>query len=184
MKPNIETLLKSLKNEAVPTDSFRTNARIRILNTVGSVPWHHKPRMWGYTVGTAIATVVLSVSTVYAAQSSVPGSTLYPVKILSEHVALNLSPTTSIKTSVAQTIISRRVTEVEDAQKQGNKNTIEKSIQHLNQDVEEIQKRHDVSQNRIDQEISKHESLINTETQDNNENKQVEGASTRPHGND
>lgn len=144
----IEQLLKNLKEEAVVRSDFRTNARIRVINTV-SRP-HPFPRYLGYTVGTAIATAALSVTTVFAAQTSLPGNPLYPVKVFSEDVALTLSPTKSMKTSVAQTIISRRVTEVEAEKKQGDAPAIQKSIDHLNRDVQDIRERKDVEQDKID----------------------------------
>lgn len=172
---DIEKILHSLKEEVMPSDTFRTNARIRILNIVTSphplrLSWYQKPRILGYTLGTAIATVVLSVGTVYAAQSSLPNSALYPVKVFSEDVALTLSPTESLKTTVAQTIISRRVTEVENAQKQGNSKAMQESITHFKEDVSSIQKRKDVSQNKIEQEISKHKDFMNAIHEDRGEN--------------
>lgn len=163
----IENILHALKGDAVLSDTFRTNARIRILNTVTNpqplkLSWYKKPRVLGYTLGTAIATVVLSVGTVYAAQSSLPQSALYPVKVFSEDVALTLSPTESLKTSVASTIISRRITEVEALQKQGDQQAVKESISHLNADVESIQKRHDISREKIEQTLTEHKDIINT----------------------
>lgn len=168
---DIENILHDLKEDAAVPETFRTNARIRILNTVTSpqplkLSWYKKPRVFGYTLGTAIATVVLSVGAVYAAQSSLPHSTLYPVKVLSEDVALTLSPTQSLKTSVAATIISRRVTEVETLQKQGDPQAVRESITHLNTDVESIQKRKDISQEKIEQTITEHKDFIDAINKD------------------
>lgn len=158
---NIIKLLKGLKEEGVPTDSFRTNAKIRIINTVTEKP-RFVPRYFGYSFGAALATVVLSVGTVYAAQSSLPTSTLYPVKVLSERVALTLSPTESLKTTVASSIISRRITEIETVQKQGNEKVIEESIANFDEDVASLQKRKGVSKEVIVSEIAAHRSFINS----------------------
>lgn len=164
-------MLRSLK-EVGPSDTYRTNARIRILNTIISPPHHHLPRYLGYTFGTALATVVLSIGTVYAAQSSLPNTPLYPVKVFSEDVALTLSPTKSIKTSVAQTIISRRITEVEAVQEQGDTKAVQASVSHMNEDITSIQKRNDVAQNKIEEEINRHKDFINTVNKnDDGENK-------------
>lgn len=170
----IENLFKHLKEEAAVRDEFRTNARIRIINTVTHP--HPFPRYLGYTVGTAIATAALSVTTVFAAQTSLPGNPLYPVKVLSEHAALTLSPTKELKTTVAQTIISRRVTEVEAEQKQGNAPAIQKSIDHLNRDVHDIQQRKDVEQEEIKKVIPTPETEL--------KNPEVKGASTNHRRND
>ena len=169
--PDIENILRGLKKDAVLSETFRDNARIRILNTVTNphplkLSWYKKPRVLGYTLGTAIATVVLSIGTVYASQSSLPDSALYPVKVFSEDVALTLSPTQSLKTSVAATIISRRVTEVETLQKQGNPQAVRASITHLNTDIESIQKRKDISQEKIEQTITEHKNVITAAHED------------------
>lgn len=163
----LESLLLSLKKDGVPADTFRTNARIRILNTVTNphpfrASWYQRPRVIGYTFGSAIATVVLSVGTVFAAQTSLPTHTLYPVKVLSERVALTLSPTESLKTTIASSIISRRITEIETVQKQGNKKDIEESIANFDEDVEVIQKRKGISHSEIDSEIEEHKEFIDS----------------------
>lgn len=165
----LEQLLRSLKQESetVPADTFRANARIRILNTIASprplrISWYQKPRILGYTFGAAIATVVLSVGTVYAAQSSLPNSKLYPLKVLSEQAALTISPTESLKTTVAGSIISRRIDEIEHAQKQGGQKEIDASITNLNDDVAELQKRKDISHDAIETILTKHRTFINT----------------------
>lgn len=173
----IEHILKTLKEESAASDIFRKNARIRILNTVTPVPWYHRPRLLGYTVGSALATVLISAGTVYAAQSSLPDTPLYPVKVISENVALTLSPTASIKTSVAQTIISRRVTEVAEIKKQGNAPAIEKSIRHLNEDVQSLQTKKDIKKEDI-------EKIISPESKQKDEHPQVEGASENRRGED
>lgn len=164
-RPTIDQLLKGLKGypEVIPSADWRENARIRILNLVTPAVkphWYQKPRIWGYTVGSALATATLSVGVAFAAQSSLPNSPLYPVKLLSEHVALTLSPTESLKTSVAQSIISRRISEVEEVQKTGNKKRIDESIVRLHEDVDAIKNREDISRDRINETLTQHENLI------------------------
>jgi len=177
----LEEALTSLKKDTagVPSPTFRTNARIRVLNTVTTVnplraSWYRRPRVLGYTVGTAIATVVLSVGTVFAAQSSLPNSALYPVKVFSENVALTLSPNESIKTTVASSIISRRVTETEALQKQGNAEEIRQSISRLNADVTSIEKRKDVTKSEIEQTINNHKQFFDSVNGNHAEEKSVE----------
>lgn len=163
---DLEQLLKDLKTDTVPSLTFRQNARVRILNTVTTphplrMSWYRKPRVWGYTFGTAIATVTLSVGTVFAAQSSLPNSALYPVKVLSEQVALTLSPT-SFKTAVASTIISRRVEEIEKVQKQGNKKELDQSIANFDEDVATLKKHEGISRSVIENTIAQHEKYVNS----------------------
>ncbi len=166
---NIEKLLHSLREEVAASDTFRTNARIRILNTVTRQVWYRRPRMWGYTLGTALATVSLSVVTIYAAQASIPNSTLYPVKILSERVALTLSPTESMKTGVAATIISRRITEVEELQVHGDKRAVEASVSRLKENVASIQQRKDISRDKIEQTLEEHKEFMDSIKKDDEE---------------
>ncbi len=175
-QPDIEKVLRNLKQEAIPSDTFKLNARIRILNTVTTshpfqASWYKRPRVLGYTFGTAIATVVLSVGTVYAAQSSLPNSKLYPIKVLSERVALTLSPTTSIKSTVAGTIISRRIDEIEKVQEQGNPQEVETSIINLHKEVDSLERQKDISKNSINIELEKHKTFINSLQGDRDEDK-------------
>lgn len=163
----IEDLLRGLKDhpEATPSPTFRTNARIRVLNTVtqpAPFPWYRKPRLWGYAAGSAIATVALSVGTVFAAQSSRPDSTLYPVKVLSERVALTLAPTETLKNDIASTIISRRIDEMEQEQKSGDIQGLDNSINHFNADLEELQGHRGLSRDHINNTISGHKSFLNS----------------------
>ncbi len=162
---DIENMLHSLKQEATPSDTFRNNARIRIINAVTNphplrVSWYRRPRVFGYTLGTAIATVILSAGAVYAAQGSLPNSSLYPIKVLSEQVALTLSPTESLKTTVASSIISRRIDEIQHAQIQGNQKVIDASITNLNDDIKKIEKRKDVSHETINTVLTEHKTFI------------------------
>ncbi len=173
---DIEKILRSLKEEVSPPDTFRANARIRVINTVTNphplrASWYRRPRVLGYTLGTAIATVVLSVGTVYASQSSLPDNSLYPIKVLSEKVALTLSPTESLKTTVATTIISRRIDEVQKAQIQGDQKEIDASVDNLNTDVAQLQQRKDISHDAIETVLTQHQTFINSLEHRDGENK-------------
>ena len=164
---DIENLLRGLKEhpEATPSSTFRTNARIRILNTVSRLadpPWYRRPRYWGYATGSAIATVALTVGTVFAAQSSNPDSRLYPVKVLSERVALTLAPTENLKNDVAGTIITRRIDEIEHEQKSGDIQGLDDSIKRFNTDLEDLQGHKELSREHINSTISGRKSFLNS----------------------
>src|SRR5690242_13348463 len=161
--PSIEQLLKNMHHikQAHPSDAFRKNARIRIMNTITTprafkLSWYQKPRVAGYIAGSAIATFIFSAGTVFAAQSSLPNALLYPIKIASEKVALTLSPSTSLKTTVASSIISRRIDELKEAQKSGNEKAIDESITNFNNELDTLDRKKGILRTSIDQTISKH----------------------------
>lgn len=174
----IEAILKNLKSdkEISPNAAFRTNARIRILNTVvnakttTSIPHHYSIPM-AYAFRFALLLLFLFGSTVYAAQSSNPHDVLYPIKTLSEQAALTLSPTESAKTSVAMTIISRRANEHESAEKAGDTEEIKQTTTNFDSAVVEIRKTKHINREKVETEIRKYESpsrKINDTKEDNN----------------
>lgn len=172
---DIEKILLSLKNnpESRPTAGFRTNARIRILNTIASAPMPipspiHRPIWVTYAFRFAVLAFFLIGGTVYAAQSSNPNDILFPVKVLSERAALTLSPTKTTKTTVANTIIQRRAGELEQAQQNGNKEEIRQTVTSYESTVSEIRNNSHVSRDEIEREVKKHESLIR-ESNDGND---------------
>lgn len=163
----IEKILHTLKSdiESRPSVAFRTNARIRILNTIAGsqMPVHSPIRrsVWmTYAFRLAVLALFLTGGTVYAAQSSHPKDILFPVKVLSERVALTLSPTQTAKTTVANTIIQRRAMEVEQAKNEGNKEEIRQTVTSYESTVSEIRNNTHVSRDEIEREVKKHESLI------------------------
>ncbi len=174
----IEKILKTLKNnpESRPTAAFRTNARIRILNTItnSQIPLQSQVRrpIWmTYALRLGVFALFLTGGTVYAAQSSLPKDVLFPVKVLSERVALTLSPTQKTKTTVANTIIGRRAMEIEQAKNDGNKKEIQQTVTNYESTVSEIRNNKYVSHDDIEREVSKHESLL--QESDDNESKQT-----------
>lgn len=160
----IESLLKHLKHdkEMSPTAAFRTNARIRILNMIASSkapsPTLHRRPVWMlYAFRFALIFIFLFGSTVYAAQSSSPNDILYPVKTMSEQVALTLSPTESAKTSVATTIISRRASEHASAEKAGDTEEINETSTNFESAVSEMRKTRHIDREKVELEIRKYE---------------------------
>ncbi len=150
---DLEQILRKLKTDAAPRESFRTNARIRILNVVGK-PVRFRARHWGYAIGAGLAAAVLSVGTVFAAQSSLPGNILYPVKVLTENIALQTAPTKQLKTTVADTIVERRTEEVKKSETETEKI---RSMKNFDATVEALKKRADVNRDHLDKIIEKQE---------------------------
>lgn len=168
MKPNnesLERLLRSLRDDphAIPSESFRTNARIRILNRIriGHTPEQSPSwirRTWQATLATLAMPALLGVGVVVAAQSSNPHDTLYPVKIASEKAALMLAPAPQIKTDVATTIIDRRAQEIKHAQ--GDTQEIQERIQTYKETVHTMQKTQDIEEKEVNKHIEEHATLM------------------------
>lgn len=161
---SVTRILKALKQdtELSPSAAFRTNARIRILNTVTSlnIPSplvRRRPIGMIYAFRFASVLIFLCAGTVYAAQSSDPHDILYPVKTLSEQVALALSPTESTKTSVAVTIISRRAEEHDQAEKTGDTEKIKQTETNFESTVSDIRNKKHINQEKVEREIRKYQ---------------------------
>lgn len=164
---HLEKMLASLRPdpESNPTAAFRTNARIRILNRIAKVPEPVRsptplPFRAIYALRLAILILFFAGGTVFAAQSSLPKDALFPVKVLSERAALALSPTQTIKTTVANVIIGRRAKEIEETKQDGNTEAVRQTITEYKSTVSEIRSNKEVDRNEIEREVSKHESLI------------------------
>ena len=133
--------------EAEPSASFRTNARIRILNSVtipsAPVPWFRRINMTYHMArwagGAALASLIVGGTMVYAAQYSTPGSALYPLKTASEQAALKLAPTVGLRTSVATTVIDRRAREVSESEATGSKQTMEQAVTSFQDTVHSLE---------------------------------------------
>ncbi|MCL4359986.1 hypothetical protein M1555_01890 [Patescibacteria group bacterium] len=110
---------------AIPTDSFRTNARIRVLNRIRPTPAAARhirmpKKVWQILTGAVAVPALLGAGIVLAAQSSGPANPLYPVKIASERAALAAAPGGALKTSIAVGILKRRADELTAATKTAN----------------------------------------------------------------
>lgn len=187
MDNQLETLLKNLKHdeEVRPSATFRTNARIRILNVVAqskatSPVVHYRPAVLRYAVLFACVVFLLLGGTVYAAQSSGPNDTLFPVKILSERAALTLSPTEALKTDVAVTIIDRRASENEQAKKDGNTEEEQRAVTNFRSAVTQIRNTHRIDQEEVEQEIQKHEAEFETDSNSDTEEQKSSGDTQEP----
>ena len=147
----------SLKPEA----HFRTLARIRLTNLAAppALPvhpagfWHRAV----FKLAAAIAPLAFA-GTVLAAQTSLPGQPLYPVKIASEKVALTVAPT-SLKTSVATGIIDRRAAEIQNLVSSGSP-LLHTELRAYENTVTAIQKLPDVKQAEVTADIHSHAGLI------------------------
>ncbi len=123
----LEDILKTLKTygDASPSEVFKQNARIRILNQISVEPSFetNKNRKKYFSFRLALALVLLLIliptGTILAAQSAGPKNKLYPIKIASENIALKLSPP-QLKPSIALEIVKRREEEISNQKSQNN----------------------------------------------------------------
>lgn len=135
---NLKKILRGLRDleETNPDIFFRKNARVRLINKITFPQSTKKYTFPLISVGEAVInpsrfafavflfSMLLGTGTVYAAQSSLPTDTLYPLKIASEKIALNLAPIPVLREKVASEIERRRKTEQEKIQKQDKKDQI------------------------------------------------------------
>ncbi len=168
-KDDIETLLKSLRDdtEGQPSASFRTNARIRILNQMAPTNVSHlslNKRFWQFLSAAVAPPALPPPAPPLAAQGSAPQQLLYPIKIASEQAALLIAPDNNLKTTVANALIDRRARELEEALKEHNKNNYTYAAAETKQTIKSIKKSARVDQEKIDHHIAL-EPLIIKETE-------------------
>ncbi len=170
MKQSLSDVLRAMKTmpEATPRETFRTNARIRILNTLTlpvapthawqgiRVPYH----VARWAGGLALASVVVGGTVVYAAQYSKPGSPLYPVKRASEQVALSVSPTQGIKTSVAAAVIDRRAEEVGQLKISGSPVDITRAVTEYQDTVTQLEHTSGLNMSQVTAHIREHQDIV------------------------
>ncbi len=167
---NLEQILKDLHHlpAATPEAGFRTNARIRLLNLFSAAKtpvsaaatMAIRPRVLRWAGAFALATFILGTGAVYASQSSLPGTPLYPVKIASEKVALGLAPTGQIKTAVATSMIDRRAEEINKLHQEEATEETKVAVQNYTQTVAEIKNTAEVDLDEVEQHVAKHQDLI------------------------
>lgn len=108
-------------NQAInlkPSPEFKVRARYQLQLKMAEVKTARRVSFWGAQPKWALATMALLVvflmggGTVLAADSSMPGSLLYPVKIAAENVSVSLSGTDIKKAVVLAAVAERRVEEM------------------------------------------------------------------------
>lgn len=105
---DIENSLISLGLAIKPRPEFKHAAKKRILGDYNNTPKYY-PKFAGAFLGILLL-LVFGGGTVLASQYSLPNSPLYPIKILSEKVAVAVVPK-SVKPAVEDSITKRRVYE-------------------------------------------------------------------------
>lgn len=153
---DVAKLLRAIRQdpEGLPRASFRTNARIRVLNTIAKPLAAMRParmnRFWRGVVAAVATPAFLGVGTVLAAQTSKPNDLLYPVKIASENISLQLAPTSQLKTSVAIDIIRRRAEEIEHAESQNDTKELREAKATMTQTIDTLRNTSEIRQEDVD----------------------------------
>ncbi len=172
MKQNLEDILRGMRVHSAsgPDDQFIKNARIRVLNLANRV--EDKPVLapqrrsawlpFRFAAAGAVAAFALGTGIVYAAQSSLPGSMLYPVKVASETVALGLAPTNAMKTNVAGAVIDRRASEVKELKTYATNEEVSHAVSEYQKTVNDIRRMPGLNESHIEEHVREHEDLFDS----------------------
>lgn len=142
----LEPLLKTALsvNQAVqvePAPEFRARARYQLQLKMAEnklrrrIPaWSLQPR-WAIGLVAAMAVFVLGTGTVFAADSSLPGNPLYPIKLATEDVRIKLAGSEIKKAKLLAVCADRRMTEMSRLIENGQLQHIEAVAGRYSSDV-------------------------------------------------
>jgi hypothetical protein len=119
LKPLLETALAAREASAIrPRPDFRARARYQFHSALketaagkSRTSWGWFPR-WATVVAIVLVLVLAGGGTVFAAESSMPDSPLYSVKLATEQVRLTLTPSQMGKARLCAEIADERVAEI------------------------------------------------------------------------
>ena len=119
LKPLLETALAAREASAIqPRPDFRARARYQFQSALqetaarkSRLSWGWFPR-WATVMAIVLVLVLAGGGTVFAAESSMPDSPLYSVKLATEQVRLTLTPSQMGKARLCAELADRRVTEI------------------------------------------------------------------------
>lgn len=167
---SLEQILASLKEtaEVNPDPTFRRNAGIRLLNRISAgkqVPVSQKytgffAKPFQLAFACLMVFLVGGAGTVFAAQSSLPTDTLYPVKQASEQTLLGLTPS-PWKGEVALAIADRRADELKKLITLGKNNQIATAVADYAQSIKQVEATDNVPQSVIDAHVAIHQQVLN-----------------------
>lgn len=121
-----------------PSEDFRARARYQIRAEMARArvkKWRSilawQPR-WAMVVVAVLAVLLAGSGTVLAADSSMPGALLYPVKLATENVRLTLSSSDVARAELYATLVNRRIAEMDYAIEKGKLQHVERTAERLN----------------------------------------------------
>ncbi|HEY90667.1 MAG TPA: hypothetical protein G4O07_02430, partial [Dehalococcoidia bacterium] len=151
LEPLLRTAVATRELQSIEPDSeFRARARYQLRLEMDRIPsgrWQSilkwrpslklQPR-WVVTIVVVLALVLGGGTTVLAAESSMPGSPLYPVKLATENVRLTFSSSDVARAELYATLADRRIEEITYAIEKGKTKYIRKVTERLNKHLEMI----------------------------------------------
>ncbi len=143
LKPLLETALAAKEASAIqPRPDFRARARYQFQSALqetasrkSRLSWGWFPR-WATVVAIVLVLVLAGGGTVFAAESSMPDSPLYSVKLATEQVRLTLTPSQMGKARLCAELADRRVTEIAYMAGKGDAGQVELITRRLDEKLE------------------------------------------------
>jgi len=127
-----------------PDSEFRARARYQLHSLFEKVqPKRRAPLLvwqprWALVVVVLLAVVVVGGGTVVAADNTMPGNPLYPVKLTTERVRLTLTPSDVGKAELYTALADRRVAEIAYMANKGRTRMVELAAQRLREHLAEM----------------------------------------------
>lgn len=138
LEPLLQTALMMKKVSAIqPRPEFVTKARYQFRSALQTVKpkrrfsffgWQSR---WATVVAVVLVLLLAGSGTVVAADNSMPDSPLYPVKLATEQVRLNLTPSDIAKAELCAKLADRRVAEIAHMAGKGKSERVEWLTQRL-----------------------------------------------------
>lgn len=146
LKPLLTTAKASYKAASIsPDESFKARARYEFNSAVADMAqnrktgWFNIRPVWAQAIaGVLIAVVVSGGSLVAAAGNSLPGQTLYGVKLASEQVRMGLTFSQSAKSEFYADLANRRVDEIVTLADRGQVDGIMEAASRIDDNLDTI----------------------------------------------
>ena len=143
LKPLLETALAAREASNIqPRPEFRARARYQFRSALkeraagkSSPSWSWFPR-WATVVVIVLGLVMVGSGTVLAADSSMPDSPLYSVKLATEQVRMTLTPSQIGKARLCAELADRRVAEIAYMANEGDAEQVEMLTRRLDDKLE------------------------------------------------
>jgi hypothetical protein len=168
LEPLLQTaVITSQAVDIQPSPEFKARARFQLRTEMARVDekrgrsiFAWQPR-WAVVVVTVMVVVLLGGGTVLAAGSdnTIPGNPLYAVKLATENVRLALSSSDVAKAQVYDTLVDRRVAEIERLMDRGKTELAQRTLARLKSHLEKMSHLSPTGQSAIGPDITDNESV-------------------------
>lgn len=168
LEPLLQTaVITSQAVDIQPSPEFKARARFQLRTEMARVDekrgrsiFAWQPR-WAVVVVTVMVVVLLGGGTVLAAGSdnTIPGNPLYAVKLATENVRLALSSSDVAKAQVYDTLVDRRVAEIERLMDRGKTELAQRTLARLKSHLAKMSHLSPTGQSAIGPDITDNESV-------------------------